>query len=175
MQSKLIILVTVFLFAAALSGCGGPAANTNVNQPQANVRPDTNNPANTQAQASLNNAPTLTPVFKAYCDAWVKGDEAALRKVYSSDTIKSFEAQMKDEKVKSLMKFLEADKVSGTPCEVANETLTGDKATATIKSNKYPRGLPVEFVKENGEWKLTNRSAAISSMPSNVSNANAAK
>ena len=58
-------------------------------------------------EATTNNAPTLTPVFKAYCDAWVKNDEAALRKVYSSDTLKGFEAEMKEDKAKSLIKFLE--------------------------------------------------------------------
>lgn len=171
MQYRSGIFVAVFLFSVALAGCGGPTANVNVNA----VKQDTNNAANTNAQSVTNNAPTLTPVFKAYCEAWVKNDEAALRKVYSSETIKSFEKQMKEEKVKSLMKFLEVDRVSGTPCEVANEHITGDKATAMIKSNKYPRGLPVEFVKENGEWKLTNKSAAITSMPSNTASPDAAK
>lgn len=173
MQYRSLVIVTVIFVSVALSGCGGSATNVNVNA----VQPNANVPANTNANAETvtNNAPTLTPVFKAYCDAWVKNDEAALRKVYSADTIKSFESQMKDEKAKSLMKFLEVDKVSGTPCEVSNEKITGDKAMGTIRSNKYPRGLTIEFVKENGEWKMTNRSPAISSMPSNASNADAAK
>ncbi|MEO7539893.1 MAG: hypothetical protein ABIV21_07685 [Pyrinomonadaceae bacterium] len=176
MRSQIVLIFAAAVFAGVLSGCGGPASNSTVDN-VANVRVDTNNPINeiTKPEVVTNNGPTLTPVFKAYCQAWVKNDEAALRKVYSSGTLKEFEQQMKEEKAKSLMKFLEVDKVSGTPCEVSNETITGDKAMATIKTNKYPRGLQVEFVKENGEWKLTNRSPALSSTGSTAANANAVK
>ncbi len=112
-------------------------------------------------EATTNEAPTLTPVFKAYCDAWVKNDEAALKKVYSADTLKSFETQMKAEKAKSLMKFLEDDRVSGTPCEVRNEKITGDTAVAEIRANKFPNGIKVTFVKEKDGWKLTNKYPAL--------------
>ena len=71
---------------------------------------------------------------------------------------------MKAEKEKSLIKFLEDDKVSGTPCEVTNEEITGDSAVAKIISNKYPNGIPIVFVKENNEWKMTNKSPALDSM-----------
>ena len=170
MRNKLVILITLISLAAIISGCGGPTANNGDNTNLA--KRDTNNPV-TPAPPT-NDAPTLTPVFKAYCAAWVKNDEAALRKVYSADTIKSFEEQMKEEKVKSLMKFLEVDKVSGTPCEVSNEQINGDKAMGTIRSNKYPRGLTVEFVKEGGEWKLTNRSPSLSAVDKGSSNSNSA-
>ena len=173
MRSQLVLIFTVIVITAVLSGCGGPAANTNVN----NVKVDTNNPINeiTKPETVTNNGPTLTPVFKAYCDAWVKNDEAALRKVYSSATMKEFEEQMKEEKAKSLTKFLELEKVSGTPCTVTNETVTGDKAVATITTNKYPRGIQIEFVRENGEWKLTNRAPTLTTVPGTASNANTAK
>jgi len=83
---------------------------------------------------------------------------------------------MKDEKETSLIKFLEAtDKVSGNPCEVTNEKIDGDKALATIRSNKYPTGITVVFVKENGEWKLTNKSPAIDAVKPSNSNSNVTK
>ena len=162
----------------AFSGRGGnaPANSNNGNTNVANG--NTNNPLEpTKAtpEQTTNNAPTLTPVFKAYCDAWVKGDEAALRKVYSSDTIKYFEGQMKDEKQKSLLKFLEDDKVTGKVCEVRNEVITGDSAVAEIRADAYPNGIKITFVKENGEWKMTNKSPAIDAVKQTTANSNTAK
>jgi hypothetical protein len=173
MRTQILLILATGLFSLALSGCGGPPAdpiggNANV------AKTNTNNPLETTKKAPeevTNNAPTLTPVFKAYCAAWKKNDEAALRKVYSKDTIQFFEAQMKLEKAKSLIKYLEAtDRVSGEPCEVVNEKIEGDKATARIRSDKYPNGIPVVFVKEDGEWKMTNKSPALE-----MKNSNAAK
>jgi len=165
MRSKIVLSLAVGLFCVSLSGCGGSApANSNSGAANA-AKANTNNPLETTKKAPeevTNNAPTLTPVFKAYCEAWTKNDEAALRKVYSKDTIQFFESQMKLEKAKNLIKYLEAtDRVSGNPCEVNNEKIDGDKAVARIRSDKYPNGIPVVFVKEDGEWKMTNKSPAL--------------
>jgi len=145
----LLFLVTLFSF-----GCGG-TANTNT----ANV--SIVDPAKIPTDEKVDSAPTLTPVFKAYCDAWVKKDEIALRKVYSAGTIKDFEEGMKEEKIKSLLKYLEDDAVTGNICEVRNEVITGDKAVAEIRADKFPNGIKIEFIKENGEWKLTTRSPTL--------------
>ena len=161
MRTQIILALAVVWFSVALTGCSGPPANSAGNANMANANANTN-PLETkkpEPEKVTNNAPTLTPVFKAFCDAWAKNDEAALRKVYSKDTIKFFEDQMKLDKAKSLIKYLEpTDKVSGNPCEVTNEKIEGDRATARIRTDKYPIGIPVVFVKENGEWKLTNGS-----------------
>ena len=176
MQRNFLQFVLMAALASMIAACGGTApansgngnaAANNSNDPLATTKP--------AKEATTNNAPTLTPVFKAYCDAWVKNDEAALRKVYSSDTIKLFEAQMKEEKAKSLIKFLEADKISGTPCEVTNEDIKGDTAIANIISNVYPNGIKVVFVKENGQWKITNRSPALDAVKPTTTNSNTAK
>ena len=170
MRYKLLVIVVIVAVSGLLLACGGPAAN-NANTNTARL--DTNNPV-TPAPPT-NDAPTLKPAFQAYGAAWQKNDEAALRKVYSAETLKTFEEQMKDEKEKSLLKFLETDRVKGSQCEITNEQINGDKASATIKTNVYPRGLAVEFVKEGGEWKLTNRSPSISSVTSNTNAAGTAK
>jgi len=178
MRSTIFVFLALILFSLAFSGCGGAGPTNANNGSTAATNGSTNNSLETTkapADPTTNNAPTLTPVFKAYCDAWVKNDEAALRKVYSSDTIKIFEAQMKEEKAKSLLKLLEDDKVSVTPCEVRNEVITGDTAVARIIADKYPNGIPVVFVKENGEWKLTNKSPAVDSGKSSATTANTAK
>ena len=178
MRSQIILFAVVFS-SIALSGCGGgttPAnstiANTNV------VNANTSNPLETTKKApeeTANNAPTLMPVFKAYCDAKIKKDEAALRRIYSQDTIKFFESQMKVDKEKSLLKYLDVDKVSDKLCEARNEQITGDTAIAEIRTETYPNGIKVVFVKENGEWKLTNRSPAIDSMKQGAANSNSPK
>src|SRR5436190_6449099 len=179
MRRNFFLFVLITALCAILAACGGgnaPANSANSNTTASNA--NSNDPTATTKPAkepTTNNAPTLTPVFKAYCDAWVKNDEAALRKVYSSDTIKIFEQQMKEEKAKSLIKFLEDDKVSGTPCEVTNEVITGDSAVGNIISNKYPNGIKIVFVKENGEWKITNRSPSLDAAKPTVTSSNAAK
>jgi hypothetical protein len=166
-MKRILVLFTVFIYAA----CGGssePAANNsavsnkpaNANSSIPNTNSDDTGPLATQKstpEPTVNNAPTLTPVYKAYCAALEKQDEAALRKVYSADTIRDFEKKMKAMGINSLVKYLEDDKASTAFCEVRNEKITGETATAEVRTTGYPNGLVAVFVKENGEWKLTNR------------------
>lgn len=162
---KKLYLLTVFIVTTLIAGCGGaPDANTsnkaNVNSVNAPANVGKENPLAAQTptpEQTTNNAPTLAPVYKAYCAAWVKKDEAGLRKVYSSDTIKDFEKQMKEDGIKSLVEFLADDQASNELCEARNEKISGDTATAEVRTKGYPSGITVVFVKEGGEWKLTNR------------------
>ena len=176
---KAIFICALIAVAALSFACGGPAANTTngTNAANGNTAVDDGNVLTTKTPAPVavtNNAPTLTPVIKAYCDAMNKKDEAALRKIYSSDTIANFEKQMKEQKVPTLIKFLEDDK-PGATCDLTNEQINGDSASARFTSDIYKApGLPVVFVKEYGEWKLTNKSPDISNMKPS-SNSNAAK
>lgn len=166
MKFKLLFVIT--LLSVLISACGG--TQTPLNSPGGNaadanmVNANTANPLGvttpTPAQ-TLNNAPTLTPVYKAYCAAMVRKDEAALRKIYSKDTIAYFEAEMKADGVKSLLEFLSDDQVSNELCEVRNEQIDGDSAVAEIRTKGYPNGIRVVFVKEDGAWKLTNRSPEV--------------
>lgn len=180
MRSNLFAFITFFFVSTILVGCGaGPSSPVNTVNVNANVlKANTNNPlavATPTPEQTTNNAPTLTPVFKAYCDAMVKKDEAGLRKVYSSDTIKNFESQMKAGGIKTLLKFLEDDQISGKICEVRNEQITGDKAIAEIRTDIYPNGFKVIFVKENGEWKLTNQYPSFESVTKSKTNSNTGK
>ncbi len=160
----LFLYVTCASVLLSLSCGGGTTSNvntTNANSANTNIaKSNTNNPLAPMTptpEQTTNNAPTLTPVYKAYCSAMEKNDESALRKLYSQDTIKHLEEQMKDEGVKTLTKFLEDEKVTSQLCEVRNEKINGDTAVAEIRAAPYPNGNKVLFVKENGEWKLTNR------------------
>jgi hypothetical protein len=163
---KKLFLPTALATAALISACGGSTETPNTNSTAVNAnanRAANANKANPIAaqtaapEATTNNAPTLSPVYKAYCAAWEKKDEKALRSIYSSDTIRDFERQMKEDNVRSLGEFLAEDNASTSLCEARNEKITGDTATAEVRTKGYPNGITVVFVKENGEWKLTNR------------------
>ena len=160
-------LIVVLAIATILAGCGGSEGPTNSgnanrpinssNAPAANA----NNPVavTTPTPDSVtNNAPTLTPVYKAYCAAVVKKDDAAVRKFFTADTLQSFDEGMKDEGIKKLSEYV--DKVSNEVCEVSNERIKGDKAVARVKTISYPNGFEVLFIKENGEWKMSNMDPA---------------
>ena len=151
-----------------MSGCWSaetpPNSNANSNARAANAA----NAANIQNAAPLSNAvavttptpsgvsndaPTLSPVYKAYCAAMVKKDDAAVRKMWSSDSLKAIEADMKADGVAKITDFM--DPVSMDKCEVRDETVKGDKAVARVITVSYPEGFDVLFVKENGEWKMS--------------------
>lgn len=158
------LLIALILSSLLIAACGDSTTPANSNNAGTNRPANGNTNANSALaaqtptpEATSNNAPTLTPVYKAYCAAWVKKDEAALRKVYSSDTIADFEKTMKEDGIKSLADFLSDDKASNELCEARNEKISGDTATAEVRTLGYPNGIVVVFVKENGEWKLTNR------------------
>ncbi len=183
MRSQILIFSTILIFTIILTGCptAPPTTNGNSNNAPtnaANNSGNTNSPLATTTKTpepTTNEAPTVKLVFKAYCDALTKKDEAALRKVYSQATLKSLEADMKSENEKSLVKYLEADQVSNKLCEVRNEKVEGDTAIAEVKTEGAPNGFKVKFVKENGEWKLTTESPTLDSVKKSASNSNTAK
>lgn len=169
MRYKLLFFTTFLTFALLTIGCGGgnEPANKNqnaVNAPNTNTTTKTNseNPLETTKTpeiATTNNAPTLTPVVKAYCEAMIKKDNAALQKVHSKETLMGYEKDMKDAKKASLAEFLfDLDPIKDVnQCSARNEKIEGDKAVAEIRNENMPNGAKIEFVKENGEWKLTNK------------------
>lgn len=183
MRIQILFFCTILTFSIILTGCPGEAPKTNTNS-NANLTSvsDPNKPANsamnttkTPTEATTNDAPTLTPVYKAYCDAMTKKDDAALRKVFSAATLKSFEEDMKAENEKSLSKHLEADQVSNKLCEIRNEKIEGDAAIAEVKNEGAPNGYKVKFVKENGEWKLTTDFPDFNAVKKSAENSNSAR
>ena len=163
---KAIFTLTI---AALMAACGGDAPNKNTNTNSVNVNvasKNTNNPlaiTTPTPAATTNNAPTLTPVYKAYCDAAVRKDEGALRRLFSADTIRSIEASLKadGEKNPTLLKYLEDEQVTNDLCEVRNEQISGNEALAEVRTKGAPNGLMLVFVKEGNDWKLTNRSPTL--------------
>src|SRR5436190_1457134 len=152
MRFQVLIFSTILIFTIILTGCPGDSPTTNVNStnPPTNIATNSGtnnilNPTPKPPEATTNAAPTLTPVFKAYCDAMTKKDDAALRKVFSQATLKQFEADMKSENEKSLPKYLEPDNVSNNLCEIRNEKIEGNSAIAEVKTGGAPNGFRVKF------------------------------
>lgn len=159
-----VLAISIFFAACGGSGASDGSSNTNLTNTNTAAVTNSDNPlavSTPTPEQTINNAPTLTPVYKAYCAAMVKKDEAALRRIYSSDTIAYFEKEMKADGVKSLLEYLSDDQVTNELCEVRNEQINGDRGVAEIRSKGYPNGIKVIFVKENGQWKLTNRSPEV--------------
>src|SRR2546423_11686987 len=99
-----LIVVLILLTACGGGGNTPPGANPNTASNAGNAA--SNDPLATtkkQPESATNAAPTVAPIIKVYCDAWVRNDEASLRKVFSSDTLKYFESEMRADKEKSLL------------------------------------------------------------------------
>ena len=159
---KVYLLIATVFTALLSSACGDSTTTTNVNvnaNRANNAAPVNTNsggplaPTTPTPESTTNNAPTLTPVYKAYCAAWVKKDEAALRKIYSSDTIADFEKTMKEDGIRSLVDFLSDDKASNELCEARNEKITGNNATVEYLT-ETGSWKTMDFEKIGGEWKL---------------------
>ncbi len=163
MNKKAILIIGLLASLVLMSACGSEPTANNTNAADGNTANKTANNTDPLAgttpakEQTTNNAPILTPVLKAYCSAKVAKDEAALRNIYSSETISLFEKQMKEDKIDSLIEFLSSDEVTNEPCDARNEVIKGDTATAEARLKFAPQGIRLVFVRENGEWKMTNR------------------
>lgn len=186
--NKLLILFAAFtLFLTACSGGGNPApnansaANANTTAPvnSTNSAPVSNSAVATSTatpSSTTNDAPTVKPVVLAYYEALKTKNDEALRKVYSKQTLASLEADAKEEGKKSLVEFItELEPVPAQPYEVKNETIQGDVAVAEMFSPQYKNGIKIKFVKENGEWKLTNEIPDFEAVKKAAENSNTAK
>ena len=178
MRFFILLFLTVFLIGCGTSENSNTAANT---KPSAanSVTSNILNPLDTTKApeaVTTNNAPTVAPVVQAYYAALKTKNDAALKKIYSQETLKSLEADMKDEKKTSLSAFItELEPVPDQPFEVRNEQIQGDSAIAEMRGGSYPNGIKIKFVRENGEWKMTNESPEIQSVKQSASNSNSAK
>ncbi len=174
---KSLILITSFILLI-LTGCGSNPANnqtanskSNVNAVNANAEPNSSGATTVTKKPeaeTTNNAPTLAPVVQAYYDALKKKDDAGLKKVLSQDVIKSTQADMKDEKAAGTMAayLAETDTIPEKPVEVRNEKINGEKAVAEVKGGAYLVWSPIAFVKEDGQWKLSNENPDVEAVKS---------
>ncbi|GIU81770.1 MAG: hypothetical protein D6687_02435 [Acidobacteria bacterium] len=161
---KLLLIGATFLFV-----CCSSSGTVNELQKNAATKSEVENNTDksvitttkTPETEKFNDAPTLTPVVIAYYNAVKNKDEKALRSVLSSDTLKALEEDMKSEKKKSLIDYVAEIENTDTPYQVRNEKIEGDRAVAEIKGGNYAVWTKFFFVKENGQWKITDQSPEI--------------
>lgn len=171
---KYTIFLTFFILLT-FNGCTSsetPTTNTAANINANTARNTADNPLATERTPevqTINKAETIAPVVQAYCDAIRKKDNAALRNVYTQQALKSLEADAKADNASSLVEYLSSEPV-GDKCEVRNEKIEGDKAIAEVRTETYPNGIRMYFVKENGVWKMTNESPDIQSVKEGTTN-----
>ncbi len=180
MRYKITFLISIL--AIFLSGCSSSESPTNtnsINKTANTIVTNTNNPLETSKTpevSTTNNAPTIAPVVKAYCEAFVKKDEADFRKVFSQETLKQYESDMKADKKNSLIEyFADTESPSNKLCEARNEKIEGSAALAEVRTDNAPNGVRYKFVKENGEWKWTNESPDFQSVKQSAANSNSSK
>lgn len=173
MLAKTCLLIISAAMIANFSACGSdeaPSANNGAGNASTNASPA--NTVNEDPLGGIEKTPTpaerveavtLKPVVAAYCEAMRKKDEAGLRRVYSTATIRSFEASMREEGARSLAEYLSTEPV-GSKCEVVNERIQGNVGEALVTTETYPNGIMIKFVKEGGEWKMTNQSSDFDSV-----------
>ncbi len=156
---KLLRLFLITILAIAIGACGGAATEQkNVDDKDAantekNVddKTDEVKPAETGKVAD-----TPTAAVENFVEGVKAKDETAMRNAISADTLKIFDLMAKEEKKTfyEIMTTEDEESMKKMP-EIRNEKIEGDKATAELKEPDKDQWTNVNFVKENGSWKLS--------------------
>ncbi len=172
-------LVFIFIISVILTGCFGGETetsnisttnnsavnNTNVSENSVseniNKEPAQTAPLGTETTPppqKINEAPNLTALVTAFCNAVNSKNEAALQKVYSREAWQTMKNYAKAEGSTSVAAFLNDSEPVGNQCSVINEQISGSTAVARVTTETYPKGVELRFVKEGNDWKMTTQS-----------------
>ena len=155
--------LTVLFLAAALFGAAAcqKAENTNITVNKAvtnaSAAANTANSSTPAAGNTADEAGTPTAAYKAAYAARKNKDVPALKKLMSKDILEFFtEIAGLGEKKQTIDELLMelCEKEQAPTAEARNEKINGDKATIEYLDEKGGWS-PMEFVKEDGAWKLT--------------------
>lgn len=155
-------LAQLLLMAAMAAACPTKPVNNSPVNNNSNVNTSTPKPAETLAATpapEVSGEPgSLATPTEAYKTAFAlrqKKDAQGLKKVLSKEILEFFTEMGKVEK-KSLDQMLEdlAQKPQASVPETRNEKITGDRAILEFKDDKG-EWSEMDFVKEDGGWKLT--------------------
>lgn len=171
MRFQIIFSTAIFAFAIALSGCGSKTPINPANAAPANKIANTtltnsNNPlaTNRTPEAETSNAaPTLAPVVQNFYAALQKKDEAGARKFLSQSAVAYWQAEMKSQKMTTLLAILEDNEAPvEEKREVRNEQIAGDAGVAEMKGGSLGVWTKTKFVREGGEWKFASPKESLS-------------
>ena len=140
--------LAVLVFATA---CSKNSNNSNGSSSSSSSTSSTSSSSKTSSGSTTGMSPI--EVLKAYNDAAVKRDFAAIKQYVSQGTLSQMEAEAK----KQGKTLDEAMKDSPSPSQadmpqLSNEQITGDTATVDMSAQGHTVKMP--FVKENGGWKV---------------------
>lgn len=154
MKTRNLSIITCAFALAALVGCGSSATNTT---------PSTTSSSNSSATANTTTAPpaakpvaaTPTETTRHLFDAMKSKDLAALKGFFTRKVLAVMQAEAKRQN-KSLddvlMGFIDATPVPAT-FNARNEKIEGEHASVETMDDEGHYS-PIEFVKEDGAWKL---------------------
>lgn len=148
-------MAAVALMAAMSGAACQQASNSNSVNNSAAVNSSSANTANTTAQPAQVDAGSPTAAYHAAYTARKNKDIPTLKSFLSKDILEFFEMVGKEEKksVDDMLKEL-AERPQAATAETQNEKINGDKATIEYL-DENGRWSPMDFVKEDGIWKLT--------------------
>lgn len=156
MKTRNLMIASTFALAATLIGCGSSATNTTTNtagSSNANPTATTSTAATGAPQAS--GATTPTETTRHLFDAMKSKDLAALKTFFTRKTLAVMEAEARRQNTSLddvLRGFIKATPVPAT-FNARNEKIEGERASVETMDDEG-RYSPIEFVKEDGGWKL---------------------
>ncbi len=164
-NSKLIITSAILFAFGALTACQTKPETKNgaANQPVVQAANNTKSPENTKMPENIkteiekpeDSSASPTAAYKAAYNARKNKDLDGLKKVLSKRAIKFFTdmGKMNKKTLDDTLKEMMAQPQAST-AEVRNEIITGNKA-ALEYLDENGKWKPMDFVKEDGEWKMT--------------------
>ena len=164
MKLRIAAFAAVALAAITLLvGCNKGASNANsTNSNSTSNAGPTASPTTkpTGTTTTGNGAGTPTEAFTTYYNAIKNNDAAAVKALFSKATLKALEDQAKatnksdDDVFKEGLESASKD-IPATLPETRNEKINGDHATLEIKDDKKGTWDTINFIKEDGQWKLS--------------------
>ncbi len=147
-----IVILTVFC-ALFVGACGAGTETKTTDNPGDKTKTEKKTEPKSDSSASL----TPTETVKAFIDAYLKKDAAAMKKILSKKSLADMEKAakaMNSTLDKHLEKFMSGENLpfKGTP-EMQNEKIDGDKASVDVKIDGKWEKTPL--VKEDGVWKFS--------------------
>ncbi len=162
--TKFLTLITAVLFIlGGMNACNQTTENKNTtaNQTNANNASNANQTNANKPEANKTEADkpassslaTPSDAYKAAYNARQKKDLEGLKKAMSKAALEFFtmmgDGKTPDEGLKQLI-----ERPQAATAETRNEIIVGDKAKLEYLNEKNSWG-PMDFVKEDGDWKLT--------------------
>lgn len=147
-----------------ITGCGAFACSSHVTT-SPEIKVVSEDPANSAAFGTPNEAPTLKPIVLAYHSALQRKDEAALKKVLSTHYIQTIETAIKRSGSKTkfidVLAFGSGAEIPLDQIEVRNEVfdrndfVDNGKAVAQVRKGPTASWEWVPFSRGVDGWKLT--------------------